>query len=291
MDGHPTLEKTNIFYKTSHYFHGESSSQPNEETLEEKTGVTPVSFAVSVLNIEKKLSDALNQLPLSPPVEYSYNPLNYAWDTHSCLVTKYCNSRKRILFVGMNPGPWGMVQTGVPFGDVRLVQDWLGIIGNIGRPEKEHPKRRVQGFECSRSEVSGQRLWGFFRDLCITPDNFFKNCFVYSYCPLSFMHSTSRNITPPELKSCDRQALTKLCDAALAEIMTVLQVEIAVGIGKFAEYRIRETLKHSGLSHIKIGCILHPSPISPAANKGWKESVTKSMTEMNILHIVRGDTN
>merc|ERR1712071_309367 len=87
-------------------------SQPNEETLEEKTGVTPVSFAVSVLNIEKKLSDALNQLPLSPPVEYSYNPLNYAWDTHSCLVTKYCNSRKRILFVGMNPGPWGMVQTG-----------------------------------------------------------------------------------------------------------------------------------------------------------------------------------
>ena len=243
MDGHPTLEKTNIFYsndvllitetskfqrlffiysctETSHYFHGESSSQPNEETLEEKTGVTPVSFAVSVLNIEKKLSDALNQLPLSPPVEYSYNPLNYAWDTHSCLVTKYCNSRKRILFVGMNPGPWGMVQTGVfsffylflnvqshfltilkvPFGDVRLVQDWLGIIGNIGRPEKEHPKRRVQGFECSRSEVSGQRLWGFFRDLCITPDNFFKNCFVYSYCPLSFMHSTSRNITPPELK-------------------------------------------------------------------------------------------
>jgi len=283
--------KTNLFHKADFDTSSGLCNQITGETSEEKTEACSASFAITVLDIEKRLSAALNQIPLSPPVEYSYNPLDYAWDTHSCLVTKYCNSRKRILFVGMNPGPWGMVQTGIPFGEVRIVQDWLGIIGNIGKPDKEHPKRKVQGFQCCRSEISGQRFWGFFRDLCLLPENFFKNCFVYSYCPLSFMHSSARNITPPELKSCDRQALTKLCDTALAEIMTALGVEIAIGIGKFAEYRIRETVKQMGPSHITVGCILHPSPISPAANKGWKESVTKSLMDMNILHIVRGDTD
>ena len=180
-----------------------------------------LSLAVRVLNIERELSDQLSQLTLNPPVAYVYNPLSYAWETHSHFVTKYATSPKQILFVGMNPGPWGMVQTGVnilysilsifqsyilsicikvPFGEVRLVQDWLGIIGNVGCPPVEHPQRRVQGFQCPRTEVSGQRFWGFFRDICGTPENLFKNCFVYSYCPLSFMHSSARNITPPELK-------------------------------------------------------------------------------------------
>ncbi|XP_046453441.1 single-strand selective monofunctional uracil DNA glycosylase-like [Daphnia pulex] len=246
------------------------------------------SIAVQILSIESRLSNELNRLLFSPPVAYVYNPLNYAWETHSMFVTKFGNTKKQILFVGMNPGPWGMVQTGIPFGAARLVQDWLGIVGTVGQPPVEHPQRRVQGFQCPRTEVSGQRFWGFFRDICITPENMFKNSFVYSYCPLSFMHTSGRNITPPELKSSDRQAIMEMCDSSLAQIITVLQVDIVIGIGKFAEYRIRETVKKNSLN-VTIGCILHPSPINPSANKGWKEAVLKSMQEMNILHIVRGD--
>lgn len=70
-------------------------------------------IAVQILNIESRLSDELNRLLFSPPVAYVYNPLNYAWETHSLFVSKFGNTKKQILFVGMNPGPWGMVQTGV----------------------------------------------------------------------------------------------------------------------------------------------------------------------------------
>lgn len=72
-----------------------------------------VSIAAKVLNIEKNLSSELEKLAFSPPVAYVYNPLTYAWETHSIFVSKYANTKKKILFVGMNPGPWGMVQTGV----------------------------------------------------------------------------------------------------------------------------------------------------------------------------------
>ena len=61
----------------------------------------------------------------------------------------------------MNPGPWGMVQTGVPFGEVSLVREWLGIDATIRRPKVLHPDRPVEGFLCQRREVSGSR---FLRD-------------------------------------------------------------------------------------------------------------------------------
>jgi len=41
----------------------------------------------------------------------------------------------------MNPGPWGMAQTGVPFGEINAVKDWLGINAEVDKPQKQHPKR------------------------------------------------------------------------------------------------------------------------------------------------------
>lgn len=247
-----------------------------------------MSLAGRVLAIEHRLSDQLSKLAFSHPVVCVYDPLSYAWQPHSQYVTKFVDGPKPILFVGMNPGPWGMAQTGIPFGEVRIVQDWMGIVANVGRPAVEHPKRRIEGFQCARSEVSGQRFWGLFRDVAGPAGNFFRRCFVYSYCPLSFMNATGRNITPPELKSCERLALTALCDAALAEIVEALQVDVVIGVGKFAEYRVRESLKRAAGRNVKVGCLLHPSPINPSANKGWKEAALKYLKEMDVLHLVQG---
>lgn len=49
-------------------------------------------------------------------------------------------------------------------------------------------------------------------------------------------------------KSSDRQAIMELCDSSLGEIITVLKVDIVIGIGKFAEYRVRETVKKHSLN-------------------------------------------
>ncbi|PNF24149.1 hypothetical protein B7P43_G00591 [Cryptotermes secundus] len=190
-----------------------------------------------LLSIELQQCTRLSAILFSGPVEYIYNPLEYAYGMHSNFVHKFCTSTKQILFLGMNPGPWGMSQTGVPFGEVKIVQDWLKITGHIGRPQKEHPSRQVLGLECKRSEVSGRKFWGLFQNLCRDPDIFFQQAFVYNYCPLAFMTNSGKNITPTELKASERRLLNEICDKALHDVLLLLQVEMIVAIGKFAEAR------------------------------------------------------
>ncbi|MEY2548001.1 MAG: single-strand selective monofunctional uracil glycosylase [Verrucomicrobiota bacterium] len=131
-----------------------------------------------MLAAARRLRDDVDQLRFAPPVTHVYNPLRYAWRAHELYLRRYANTPKRVLFLGMNPGPFGMAQTGVPFGQVAAVRDWLGITAPIERPPREHPKRFVTGFDCERSEVSGQRLWGLFAKRFGVPEKFFRDHFV-----------------------------------------------------------------------------------------------------------------
>src|SRR5216110_2372664 len=116
----------------------------------------------SLIIAAKRLCDAVAKLQFAAPVAHIYNPLIYAWRAHEMYLRRYGNSRKHVLFLGMNPGPFGMAQTGIPFGQIAAVRNWLVIETKIDRPQHEHPKRPVTGFRCARSEISGKRLWGLF---------------------------------------------------------------------------------------------------------------------------------
>src|SRR5215210_541527 len=120
--------------------------------------------AKEVLRAAADLRDAVDPLRFSAPVTHVYNPLNYAWPAHEQYVKKFAGTPKRILFLGMNPGPFGMAQTGVPFGEIAAVRDWLGIRARIEQPARQHPKRLISGFDCARSEISGRRLWRLFAE-------------------------------------------------------------------------------------------------------------------------------
>lgn len=165
--------------------------------------MSTISTSISdrLLSIEQELCTKLLDVTFPSSIQYIYNPLEYAFETHAMYVRKYCTGVKKILFVGMNPGPWGMSQTGVPFGEISMVRDWLKISGPVGKPSKEHPDRKVIGFQCTRSEISGLRLWGLFRDLCESPENFFRYAYMHNYCPFAFMDARARNITPAEIKA------------------------------------------------------------------------------------------
>ncbi|XP_057342702.1 single-strand selective monofunctional uracil DNA glycosylase isoform X4 [Manis pentadactyla] len=173
------------------------------------------SLAGGFLEEELRLNAELSQLQFSEPVGIIYNPVEYAWEPHRNYVTRYCQGPKEVLFLGMNPGPFGMAQTGVPFGEVNIVRDWLGIGGPVLTPSQEHPKRPVLGLECPQSEVSGARFWGFFRNLCGQPEVFFRHCFVHNLCPLLFLAPSGRNLTPAELPAKQREQLLGVCDSAL----------------------------------------------------------------------------
>ena len=182
----------------------------------------------------QKLRSAVNKLSFAPPVTHIYNPLDYAWAAHEIYLRRYASNRKRVLFLGMNPGPFGMAQTGVPFGQIAAVRDWLGIETKIGRPARAHPKRPVTGFACARSEISGERLWKLFANRFGRAEAFFAEHLVMNYCPLAFLESSGRNRTPDKLPSRERAALFAACDEHLREIVRILQPEWLVGIGDFA---------------------------------------------------------
>ncbi len=234
---------------------------------------------MNLTKISDDLAAELATLTFSAPVEYVYNPLKYAREPHVRYLERYGGGSPEVLFIGMNPGPWGMAQTGVPFGAVSAVRDWLGLDGEVGHAPREHPKRPVQGFECTREEVSGARVWGWARDAFGTPERFFERFFVGNYCPLLFLGESGRNLTPDKLKASERDALLPPCDRALRRVTEALGVRLVIGVGVWAEQRARIAL--DGLE-VEIKRVLHPSPASPAANRGWAEAATRQLAEMGV---------
>lgn len=233
----------------------------------------------SLIGAARELALEVEGIRFAPPVTHVYNPLRYAWNAHQQYLERYGQGQKEAVLVGMNPGPWGMAQTGIPFGEVELVRSWLGIDMPVARPDNEHPKRPVEGFACSRREVSGRRLWGWASRRFGDPSHFFERFFVANYCPLLFLEASGRNRTPDRLTAGERSQLAAICDRALRQSIDALAPRFVIGVGKFAEARCRSALE--GLE-LTIGRILHPSPASPAANRGWEGRAERELKELGI---------
>lgn len=233
----------------------------------------------ALADISRALSQRVARLRFAAPVCCVYNPLEYARAPHEAYLDRYGAGSKEVLLLGMNPGPFGMVQTGVPFGDVAMVRDWLGICAPVGKPPQEHPRRPVLGFDCRRSEVSGARLWGWARDRFGAAPRFFERFFVANYCPLAFVEESGRNLTPDKLPAAEQRALCSACDDALRAIVRALRPRIVIGVGGFAERRARAALADG---RVAIGTILHPSPASPLANRGWASTVERQFESLGV---------
>ncbi len=234
---------------------------------------------MNLIDISRSLSARVGALRFATPVCCVYNPLEYARAPHEVYLSRYGGGRKEVLLLGMNPGPFGMAQTGVPFGDVTMVRDWLGIVAPVEKPHEQHPKRPVLGFDCHRPEVSGTRLWGWARDRFGAPQSFFSRFFVANYCPLAFVEAGGANLTPDKLPAAEQRAVSAACDEALRDIVRVLEPRIVIGVGGFAERRARAALAEEKLA---IGTILHPSPASPLANRGWAEAIERQLKSLGI---------
>ena len=250
-------------------------------------------IAEGILAAGAALRDEVDRLRFSDPVAHVYNPLRYAWPMHEAYVRRWGAGRRRVLMLGMNPGPWGMAQTGVPFGEVAAVRDFLQLEAPISRPEGEHPKRPILGLSCRRSEVSGRRLWGYFADRFGSPEGFFAEHFVLNYCPLVFLEEGGRNRTPDKLPATETGPLFDACDRRLRKVVELFEPEWLVGVGAFAQKKLNALFAPKGSGKkgppqpVKagapsIGVVLHPSPASPAANRGWAEAAERQFLEQGI---------
>jgi len=237
----------------------------------------------SLDEVAKSLSNACSKLTprLEKTVSWVYNPLDYAWDVHKQYLRKYGDLGGKTILLGMNPGPWGMGQTGVPFGDVSKVRDYLGLSGDVGQPERLHPKRPVIGLDSNRNEVSGTRLWGVIEESFGSADEAHANLFVVNHCPLLMFDEAGKNLTPDKLSGQSAKELLELCDLHLQQVVEILGATQVIGVGAYAEKQAKKAL--IGMD-IEITRIPHPSPASPLANRNggadWRHAVKKVLSEL-----------
>jgi len=218
----------------------------------------------SAEHIATHLARAVEALGFTSPT-HVYNPLRYAWPAQSEYLRRFGTRKGRVILLGMNPGPWGMAQTGVPFGDVVMVRDWMGIEARLAPPlPEQHAKYPIMGFDCHRREGSGSRLWGWAHDRFGSAEAFFDRFFVWNYCPLLFLKD-GRNLTPEKLRREEAEPLVAACNAALKALVDALEPAVVVGVGRYAQRRADEVVGEK----VPVGYLPHPSPASPAANRGW----------------------
>ena len=233
-----------------------------------------------IIAAARELCREVNALEFADPVAYTYNPLDYAWEGHEAYIRKFGAGQKEVLYLGMNPGPFGMAQTGVPFGEIAAVTLWMGITASVGQPAQMHPKRPVQGFSCPRSEVSGRRLWGLFEEMYGTAEAFFRQAYVANYCPLIWMSESGANITPTQLPKSQVAALDAACQRHLVRLIEILQPRVLIGVGGYALKQLELAAAALPDREFRLGTILHPSPASPVANKYWPERPREQIKEI-----------
>ena len=235
--------------------------------------------------------DAIPVIEKKTIVAHATNPLNYAWPHHEQYLEKWGKMGAHTLLLGMNPGPWGMAQTGVPFGATEVAQSFLGIKPRqLETPHNAHPKRPIEGMALERQEISGTRLWNLMHQYYGSAEATFQNIFVVNHCPLLLLGATGKNITPNNLPASVMTPILKACDEHLLDVVDIMGITRIIGVGKYAEQRARLALKAgktgNGTSRdgrtIRIETCWHPSPASPLANRNdgadWRENV-KSVLE------------
>lgn len=229
-----------------------------------------------IISRTEVLRDSVSSLSFSFD-GYIYNPLDYAWEAHRQFLEKYVDHKIRVLFLGMNPGPFGMMQTGVPFGEINAVKNYLKIDAPMGRPSPEHPARPVLGFDTKRSEISGLRFWGLISREFPDPFDYFRNQTVFNYCPLGFLMNTksAKNETPDHLAKPERDALEKICSSYLSDVIEILSPSVLIGVGKYAQSKLQ-----SVSSNQLVSSIIHPSPGNPQANNNWAGKTYEKLREI-----------
>lgn len=238
-------------------------------------------IASQLIRVGRELADELRPLKFSEPVTHTYLTVDYARSGYEAYLEKFANSKKRTLLLGMNPGPYGMAQTGVPFGEIAAVRDWMGLSPLIGKPDNEHPKRKISGMDCTKSEVSGRRLWGLFAERFPNAEDFFKDHLVINFCPLIWMKDSGANLTPDKIRAAEMEPVDVACQKHLCRLVEILEPQYLIGVGAYAENQMLKAQEQLGSSAV-IAKILHPSPASPAANRGWAEVAERQLKEIGV---------
>jgi len=191
------------------------------------------------------------------------NPLEYLWLQYGYYTSCYHNQYPRAMIIGMNPGPKGMSQTGIPFGSPNIIPSILPnkslfneIRDNEGSPVSS-PHRRITGPSNTTVEVSGNRLWSALIKRYGDFKSITSEIFVDNICPLLFLcgKNGSKNLTPDKLTpSPAKIILIRLCTERLQKIYQCLgEPSNIVALGRWSHKFLEKMFPK-----VRVTYILHP---------------------------------
>ena len=217
----------------------------------------------AALRLSEDCNRGIYRIMKHKSVAHVTNPLDYAWAYHEQFIDQWSEFGATTLLLGMNPGPYGTAQTGVPFGATAMARDILHIKErDVRTPPGAHPKRPIEGLSMERQEVSGTRFWSMLSDHYGSTEAIFSNIYVVNHCPLLILGETGRNITPVDLPKATIEPVLKACDKHLKSVVDIMAIESVIGVGNYAKKRAQ-----SVLNDVHIDSMWHPSPASPLANR------------------------
>lgn len=289
---------------------------------------------MNLIQDTRVFSDALDRLSRPAGVSHVYNPLAYMRRAHEQWLAQFevfvdyqgesvscatyekspdefarATQSRPYLILGMNPGPWGMVQTGVPFGDVANANTILGYRrgDQIPAPDPDrvtlHPKRPVQGFACTRREASGERLWGGLCKVWEKPafdanvheiDAVLADCFAVNYCPLAYFADDGKgtNVTPDAFRKSGpyrdlpyANDLDALCSSYIAAIMQAFRTRVVLAVGRYAETMAKVIVTSAMPADVrpKVVYLTHPSPLATRSAGEWAAMAQREMSAAGVL--------
>ena len=228
-----------------------------------------MNLAAALIKASRQLATRCAAIEFPADINLIYHPLIYAAAPYEEYLRKFAAGPKRNIFIGINPGPWGMVQTGIPFGEINAVQNYLKIRTAAVAPAVNYPELPILGPTCRRAEVSGKRLWGLIAATFPRAEDFFADNLIFNYCPVFFSRVTGGkrvNVTPDKLPRPVREQLYAPCDEFLGQATTLLEPKFLIGVGGFALKRLTEIFPNPDFI---ISSITHPSPLNAQANKNF----------------------
>ena len=216
----------------------------------------------------QKCEQLIPRLIAQTIVTHATNPLDYARQPHQKYLAMIGEYSPDTILLGMNPGPWGMAQCGIPFGATKVATELLGIAEvEVLQPDGMHPKRPVVGLSLERQEVSGTRLWGALAERYCNAKEILSQVFIVNHCPLLLLDEAGRNITPDKLSGDAVNGLLQACDEHLKQVTEIIGAKKIIGVGKYAEKQARNVFRDYPNTTIEICSVWHPSPASPLANR------------------------
>ena len=275
------------------------------------------------------LADDLHALRRPAGVSHVYNPLRYMWPAHERFLSRhYVTDRasapdgrldfyepagtarpRQYLILGMNPGPHGMVQTGLPFGDVVNAAAMLGyrtgdqVLAPVLDGVELHPGRPVIGLVATRREASGERLWGGLAAIFGGLDQTLAQCFAANYCPLAYFADDAQgtNVTPEDFgkKTINGKPnprhdpgyaaeLDKICLPYLVRVARAMRVEVILAVGRYAEAKanIIAALCPEATRRCpspKVVYLTHPSPLATRSAGEWATMARHALENVGAL--------